>query len=227
MVACGVHVMSTEAKYVLRWEFQVRHNTTAPVRHISPPSSYPIYHFSFNLLTTLSSNMLSRSASQRGTKLPHLSRRASEFEQPSPAPADALKPDEEAIDDVFAKVKETGTLEGAARRLAELAAAEADSGVASPLMARRQSQAWEDDPEEAAYFAAQRRGGYEEEGDEEEEAEYIEHMNEVIDGLWIGDLVSAMDADGMRERGIVSSPAQENRHWIVEGGRVKADSSPT
>lgn len=147
--------------------------------------------------------MLSRSASQRGTKLPQLSRRASEYEAATPAPADALKPDEEAVDDVHAKVKEVGTLEGAARRLAELAAAETESGAGTPLQARRAG--WWDDPEEAAYFAAQEEGGY-----EEEEEVMIEHMNEVVDGLWIGDLVSAMDADGLRERGIVSPPRSES-----------------
>lgn len=151
--------------------------------------------------------MLSRSASQRGTKLPQpLSRRESARsggDGPTPPPADALKPDEEAIDDVYAQVEQTGTLEAAARRLAELAAAEAESGAAPSLTARRQAHGWWDDPEEAEYLAQQEEGMYE----EEEEVE-IEHMNEVVDGLWIGDLVSAMDADGMRERGIVSAPSE-------------------
>ncbi|CAK9780791.1 unnamed protein product [Cutaneotrichosporon oleaginosum] len=131
--------------------------------------------------------MLSRSASQRGAKLPQLSRRPSAKDD---APADALKPDEDAIDDVFAQVQETGTLDGAARRLAALAAAEDGPGTAQS----QRRQGWWDDPEEAAYFAAQ--------GDEDESE--IEHLNEVVDGLWIGDLVAAMDAEGMRERGITN-----------------------
>lgn len=140
--------------------------------------------------------MLSRSASQRGAKLPQMSRRASGVDDA--APADALKPDEQAIDDVFAKVQETGTLEGAARRLAELAATEDGPGT---VQTQRRMQGWWDDPEEAEYFAAQQpQQGYD---DDEEEMGEIEHLNEVVDGLWIGDLVSAMDAEGLRERGIV------------------------
>ncbi|BEI83026.1 hypothetical protein CcaverHIS002_0308940 [Cutaneotrichosporon cavernicola] len=137
--------------------------------------------------------MLSRSASLRGTKLPQMSNlRDSGLDA---APADALKPDEQAIDDVFAQVKETGTLEGAARRLAELAAAEEGPGT---LQHQRRHQAWMDDPEEAAYLAQQQQQ------EEEEEEVVVEHLNEVIDGLWIGDLFAAMDADGLKERGITN-----------------------
>ncbi len=159
--------------------------------------------------------MLSRSASQRGAKLPQLSRRTSAVDEAPPAPADALKPDEQAIDDVFDQVKKTGTLDAAARRLAALAAEEEGPGT---VQAQRRMQGWWDDPEEAAYLAAQ-EGGYEE---EEEEMGEIEHLNEVVDGLWIGDLVSAMDAEGMRERGIVSPGLSER---VADGRRTSSRSS--
>ncbi|GMK53971.1 hypothetical protein CspeluHIS016_0105570 [Cutaneotrichosporon spelunceum] len=111
------------------------------------------------------------------------------------APADSLKPDKQAIDDVFAQVEETGTLEGAAQRLAELGAAEDGAGTAQH---QRRMRSFENDPEEAAYFATQRR--FEE--DKEEQVVQPEHLNEIVEGLWVGDLMAAMDTNGLCERGI-------------------------
>jgi hypothetical protein len=47
----------------------------------------------------------------------------------------------------------------------------------------------------------------EEEAEEEEEFEApgVTHLQEIQEGLWIGDLVAAMDTAGLEERGIVSS----------------------
>lgn len=40
-------------------------------------------------------------------------------------------------------------------------------------------------------------------GSEDGEEEVV-HLQEVMDGLWIGDLVAAMDVAGLERRGIVS-----------------------
>ncbi|WOO77405.1 Tyrosine-protein phosphatase YVH1 [Vanrija pseudolonga] len=114
---------------------------------------------------------------------------------PSEPPADATKPDDTAIDDVYAQVDATGSLEAAARKLAAIAAAEAEDGGVTPVVVQRR-QVWEDEDDEYFY-----RGGG---GEAEEEAEEIEHLQEVYDGLWVGDLVAAMDGDGLRERRITN-----------------------
>jgi dual specificity phosphatase 12 len=44
----------------------------------------------------------------------------------------------------------------------------------------------------------------EEEDEEEFEAPGVTHMQEIQEGLWIGDLVAAMDTAGLEEKGIVS-----------------------
>jgi dual specificity phosphatase 12 len=46
----------------------------------------------------------------------------------------------------------------------------------------------------------------EEEGEDEFEAPGVTHLQEIQEGLWIGDLVAAMDTAGLEERGIVSLP---------------------
>ena len=48
----------------------------------------------------------------------------------------------------------------------------------------------------------------EEEEEEEFEAPGVTHLQEIQEGLWIGDLVAAMDTAGLEERGIVSSPSK-------------------
>jgi dual specificity phosphatase 12 len=45
-----------------------------------------------------------------------------------------------------------------------------------------------------------------EEEEEEFEAPGVTHLQEIQEGLWIGDLVAAMDTAGLEERGIVSPP---------------------
>lgn len=42
------------------------------------------------------------------------------------------------------------------------------------------------------------------EEEEEEEKEAMGHMQEVVDGLWVGDLVAANDDDELEKNGIVS-----------------------
>lgn len=109
-------------------------------------------------------------------------------------PADAQKPDSLAVDDVLDQLKATGSLEAAARRLAEIAMLE----ETLPKVIQRR-QAWEDededDPQEAEWQTHPAQ---------QEEEEEIEHLQQVCDGLWVGDLVAAMDVEGLRERGIVS-----------------------
>ncbi len=104
------------------------------------------------------------------------------------APVDSAKPDVEAVTDVYQKVEETGSLEEAARKLRLYA----------------KTRGFEDDPEEAdsageAYDEEeiQENGGREEVGE-------VVHLQEVVEGLWIGDLVAAMDQKGLEQRGIAS-----------------------
>lgn len=77
---------------------------------------------------------------------------------------------------------------------------------------------WADDPEEAGYMAQTQQyddsalsdeeyeysAGDDADMEDEEEQEVV-HMQEVVEGLWVGDLVGAMDQDGLKEKGIVSS----------------------
>lgn len=44
----------------------------------------------------------------------------------------------------------------------------------------------------------------EREGERVDEAPMV-HLQEIVEGLWVGDLVSAMDTDGLKARGIVSA----------------------
>ncbi|WVF69173.1 hypothetical protein IAT40_003948 [Kwoniella sp. CBS 6097] len=119
-------------------------------------------------------------------------------------PTDASKADDEAISDVYREVDSTGSISAAAKRLEQMAR-------------------WADDPEEASYL---QQHGVEDEAimsDEYSDDEAIHsasagagaggrrdcngevvHLQEVVDGLWIGDLVAAMDQDGLEERGITN-----------------------
>jgi dual specificity phosphatase 12 len=187
----------------------------------------------------------------------------------APPPADAIKPDDMAVADVYQQVDQLGSLEAAARKLSRYA----------------KKQAWEDDPEEREYLAsntklsgleansgtgtgtgtgtgisagkedkgleaatgkmtlAQQRMMQafqdEQDGDEgagmqvdEEDYEVfadddddddddddndgnheVVHLQEVEDGLWIGDLVAAMDTAGLQARGIVSVSAEHEAHY--------------
>lgn len=117
-------------------------------------------------------------------------------------PADAMKPDSEAISDVYAQVAATGSLQLAAAKLAAIA----HSSTASIPAVMQRRQAWYDDPEEAEFLAQQDEEEYGEEEEDDGDANMvIEHLQEVVEGLWIGDLVAAMDSAGLRERGIVST----------------------
>ena len=113
----------------------------------------------------------------------------------------------------YSSVEETGSLEAAAKKLHQVAIA----------------RAWEDDPEEAAYLA-QNNGawqagedddevvedddfyGYRGQGEEDEAIREVVHFQEIVPGLWVGDLVAAMDADGLQERGIVSRHSYLHRY---------------
>lgn len=104
-------------------------------------------------------------------------------------PSDARKPDIEAVSDVYNKVEETGSLDAAARKLQQYA----------------ESQRWGDDPEEADFQAAEVDVAklVADVADKDEVGKVV-HLQEVVEGLWIGDLVAAMDTKGLQERGIVS-----------------------
>ncbi|OCF43584.1 hypothetical protein I317_02602 [Kwoniella heveanensis CBS 569] len=119
-------------------------------------------------------------------------------------PTDASKADDEAISDVYREVDSTGSISAAAKKLEQIAR-------------------WADDPEEASYL---QRHGVEDDAimsDECSDDEAIQatgrsmgeagrrdstgevvHLQEVVDGLWIGDLVAAMDTDGLEQRGITN-----------------------
>jgi dual specificity phosphatase 12 len=120
-------------------------------------------------------------------------------------PADAARPDDAAVEDVYRQVESTGSLEAAAKKLQQVA--------------KMRTRMWEDDPEEAEYVAQhqqqqqqhQAQYGYGDEDedeiaveDDEEEMQEVVHLQEVVEGLWVGDLVAAMDTEGLEERGIVS-----------------------
>lgn len=114
-------------------------------------------------------------------------------------PSDAQAPDDKAINDVYRSVEETGSLELAAKKLQKFAT---------------QQRGWEDDPEEMAYLATKRDVDDEaldmDDEDREEEEMEVVHLQEALPGLWIGDLVAAMDVRGLEQRGIVSvHPIQE------------------
>jgi dual specificity phosphatase 12 len=128
-------------------------------------------------------------------------------------PYDATKSDGPAIDDIHQEVQRTGSLERAARRLSHQGHTKSSSGSVSSLRSVKE-RAGEDgqgfgegvdglsmnqteDPEEVDFQSG------EVEEDEEDESDVV-HLQEVIDGLWIGDLVAAMDTKGLEARGIVS-----------------------
>ena len=104
-------------------------------------------------------------------------------------PADASKPDIDAVIDVYKTVDQTGSLEAAAQKLQQYA----------------QIRAMEEDPEESEYLKNLSEEDHtDEENGNQADVEEVVHLQEVIEGLWIGDLVSAMDITGLEERGIVS-----------------------
>lgn len=135
-------------------------------------------------------------------------------EMPTLAPGDSAKPDEEAIDDVYTQVDATGSIEAAARKLQLFAKlqqqqqqspspTEAGPSGLSASARQRQMAMWEDDPEEQAYIQNKHPSSMDvDEDEQEDEGGEVVHLQEVVEGLWIGDLVGAMDTDGLEERGI-------------------------
>jgi dual specificity phosphatase 12 len=125
-------------------------------------------------------------------------------------PSDAAEPDDKAISDVYRSVEETGSLELAAKKL-QMYATKQQEEKDNKSKQQKMRQMWADDPEEAGYMAQAHAEDMTEDGEErvdQEEREIMQeevvHLQEVLPGLWIGDLVAAMDTKGMQERGIVS-----------------------
>lgn len=124
-------------------------------------------------------------------------------------PSDAAEPDDKAISDVYRSVQETGSLELAAKKL-QMYATKQQEEKDTKAKQQKMRQMWADDPEEAGYMANAPNGAddmvVDEEDDDEREVmqEEVVHSQEVLPGLWIGDLVAAMDTKGMQEKGIVS-----------------------
>lgn len=137
---------------------------------------------------------------------------------PSRPPSDAAKSDNLAIQDLSREVTSTGNIRLAAKRLAQSAQAEKLRNLKERASTRAQVAQpyarWADDPEEAEYLQsnvhAQAAAHVEDqvlvsdEEEEEEEKEAMGHMQEVVDGLWVGDLVAANDDDELEKNGIVS-----------------------
>ncbi|KGB74935.2 dual specificity phosphatase 12 [Cryptococcus deuterogattii R265] len=129
-------------------------------------------------------------------------------------PSDAAKSDELAIQDLSREVTSTGNIRLAAKRLAQSAQAEKLRALKDSRThaAAAQSYAqWADDPEEAEYLQStsnlQAQTEHVEDqvlmsDEEEEEKEAMGHMQEVVDGLWVGDLVAANDDDQLEKHGI-------------------------
>ncbi|OWT39927.1 dual specificity phosphatase 12 [Cryptococcus neoformans Bt1] len=135
---------------------------------------------------------------------------------PSRPPSDAAKSDNLAIQDLSREVTSTGNIRLAAKRLAQSAQAEKLRNLKERASTRAQVAQpyarWADDPEEAEYLQsnvhAQAAAHVEDqvlvsdEEEEEEEKEAMGHMQEVVDGLWVGDLVAANDDDELEKNGI-------------------------
>jgi hypothetical protein len=61
----------------------------------------------------------------------------------------------------------------------------------------------EDMEDDTEVRQGRRDSGEEDEEEEDEEEEPVVHLQEIVEGLWVGDLVAAMDTEGLKERGIV------------------------
>nr|XP_019012744.1 uncharacterized protein I206_02239 [Kwoniella pini CBS 10737]OCF51525.1 hypothetical protein I206_02239 [Kwoniella pini CBS 10737] len=123
-------------------------------------------------------------------------------------PFDAAKPDEKAVDDVYKQVNSTGSLELAAKAL------EKYTNNQKVLMNEN-----DQDSEELGYL---NKHNLQEDvimsSDDDDDfitsplkqnnksdgGSGVIHIQEVVDGLWIGDLVSAMDIEGLQKRGITN-----------------------
>ncbi|KAI9632039.1 uncharacterized protein MKK02DRAFT_21395 [Dioszegia hungarica] len=121
------------------------------------------------------------------------------------APYDAAKPDDEAVDDVIEQVEDTGSLERAARKLGLYAKL---AGYVRAQVKKADEEFAVDDDEdedeeedgEGEDVAMEMKNG---DGDRSDVEEVI-HLQEIVGGLWVGDLVAAMDSEGLDARGITN-----------------------
>ncbi|KAK4683654.1 dual specificity phosphatase 12, partial [Tremellales sp. Uapishka_1] len=113
-------------------------------------------------------------------------------------PSDSMKPDDEAVLDVIEGVSETGSLKLTARKLRSLSMMSKASGESAP---RSEKDRYE--PEEEEYERSEEVEEDEGEVDMVKDGE-IEHLQEIVPGLWVGDLVAAMDTEGLEQRGITN-----------------------
>ncbi|WVN85072.1 HAD hydrolase, family IIID [Cryptococcus depauperatus CBS 7841] len=134
-------------------------------------------------------------------------------------PSDAYKPDDMAIQDLEREVSSTGSIRLAAKHLAQVAQAEKERGKKEKeIISRSRAQAhqyamWAEDPEEADYLNIHGEENDDQQldvkgevlmSDEEMNHDAMGHMQEVVDGLWIGDLVAASDTKELEKHGITN-----------------------
>jgi len=143
-----------------------------------------------------------------------------------PAPADSLAPDDKAIEDLYQEVESTGSIEAAAAKLHQVAqmrkmqaweddpeeaaylAGTNGGGPSATTQSQEEDESALDDGDDEYYNDEE---GYEyQEGDEDDDTfgggGEVVHLQEIVEGLWVGDLVAAMDLEGLEQRGIVSLP---------------------
>lgn len=107
------------------------------------------------------------------------------------APDDAVKSDDSAIDDALSRVSEDGSIDDS--RLVTV--------PADRLKKRSASSVVEEEPETEKEQEDQMTACDDETTREQDKAA---HMQQVEEGLWIGDLIAAMDTKGLEAAGIVS-----------------------
>lgn len=133
-------------------------------------------------------------------------------------------------------VEKTGSIDATARKLALYAkmmgkaapgAATAQSPVSVSTRGGEEDDCAVDDEEEDGDGDGNGDGG---EGgdvdmdrmgeDDVQGEEEVMHLQEVVEGLWVGDLVAAMDTEGLKARGIVSytmiHPLPQYLHLAIE-----------
>ncbi|WVW84652.1 hypothetical protein I302_106686 [Kwoniella bestiolae CBS 10118] len=116
-------------------------------------------------------------------------------------PSDATKADDDAVDDVYREVNSTGSLQAAAKRLEQYARF-ADDPEESGYLEQHNMQEdviMTDEDTDDELSPVSPRGKDRRDGNGE-----VVHLQEVVDGLWIGDLVAAMDVEGLQQRGITN-----------------------
>ncbi|WRT67788.1 uncharacterized protein IL334_004762 [Kwoniella shivajii] len=135
----------------------------------------------------------------------------------STPPSDAAKSDDDAVLDVYREVNSTGSLQAAAKKLEQYASSTSTSTSTSTKTKAKPK--FDEDPEEVGFLqqhsidedALMFDDNETEDNDDEsksvdndrrDDRGQVVHLQEVVDGLWIGDLVSAMDIDGLEKRGI-------------------------